>query len=106
VIAGRFWTTALTATREGTNLYRRFGIQRHSQHPWIRIRFGIDPVNLLEDGVGLGYALEWLAFRNSLGSITQLVELRLQSAFANQRLTGIPFLSDSLVRTSLAVMGV
>ena len=50
------------AAGEETQFDRRFGIQREAQHGLIFVRFLIDPMNLVEDGIGLRYLFQRTTF--------------------------------------------
>lgn len=50
------------ATGEETQFHRCFGIQREAQHGLVLVRFLVDPVNLVEDGIGLRYLFQRTTF--------------------------------------------
>ena len=50
------------ATREEAQLHRCFGIQGDTQYGLILVRFLVDPMNLVEDGIGLRYLFQWTTF--------------------------------------------
>ena len=48
--------------REETQFHWCFGVQGDAQHGLILVRFLVDPMNLVEDGIGLHYLFQWTTF--------------------------------------------